>query len=79
MTNAIKDGWHTIQGYRVYVENGFILRGMKLDYNGSLVPAWPYRACRTGGWDNCTGLSVSAFSAGARRGSITLRQYRTEK
>ena len=38
-----KDGWHTICGYSVYVENDRIVRGIKLDRNKSPVPAYPYR------------------------------------
>lgn len=67
----ILDGWHIISGYRVYVEDGRVLRGI-LGNGNSQRTAYPYRACRTGGWDNVSGLSVDAFRAGVRRGSISM-------
>ena len=39
----LKDGWHIVSGYQVYVENGLVVRGIKHDSNGSLVPAYPYK------------------------------------
>lgn len=57
----MKDGWHTICGYEVWVENNRVTRGTKYDNSHSLVAAYPYRKCKTGGWDNCSGISVSTF------------------
>lgn len=71
MKKVIKDGWHVICGYEVYVENGIVIRGIREDYNGSRVSAYPYRACRSGGWDHDT-MSVDAFRAGVKRGTISL-------
>ena len=57
----VKDGWHVVKGYNVYVEGGKILRGTKKDSNGQLVPAYPYK------WESaynawCNGTpTVSAF------------------
>lgn len=65
----MKDGWHKICDYDVYIENDRVLRGTKA--NGTL-PAYVYRACRTGGWDNDCGLTVNAFKAGVRRGTIRM-------
>lgn len=67
----ITDGWHTIQGYRVYVEGGKIIRGI-LGEGTHQVTAYPYRASRRGGWDKESGLSVAAFSAGVARGTIKM-------
>lgn len=39
----VKDGWHVCHGRYVYVENGYVLRAMKRDHNGGLVPAAVYR------------------------------------
>lgn len=57
----MKDGWHTVKGYEVYVEDGKILRGVKNDTNGSRVPAYPYKWESTNNaW--CKGTpTVSAF------------------
>lgn len=57
----MKDGWHTICGHEVWVESNRVMRGTKYDNNHSLVTAYPYRKCKTGGWDNCSGISVSTF------------------
>ena len=79
---TIKDGWHIIAGYDVYVEGGKILRGVL-----GFVCARPYRKeygtqyddsmrkvrVWTGGWNECAGISVSAFRAGVKRGTITLQ------
>lgn len=57
-----KDGWHTICGYSVYVENDRIVRGIKLDRNKSPVPAYPYRRDKkNGGWNKCSGVKVDTF------------------
>lgn len=79
MKKVIKDGWHVILGYEVYVENGLVIRGIKEDSNGSPVTAYPYRAqmkkCYYGqfisGWYQ-EDMSVDAFRAGVKRGTISL-------
>ena len=71
MSKKIMDGWHTICGYRVLVEDGKVIRGMKEDYNGSLVPAYVYRAV-SDGWTSASGLSVAAFRARVYRGTVEL-------
>ena len=38
----MKDGWHKIKGYDVYVEDNKIIRGIKKDHNGYEVPAYVY-------------------------------------
>lgn len=30
----IKDGWHLIKGYEVYVKSGRVIRGIREDVNG---------------------------------------------
>lgn len=65
----MKDGWHKICGYDVYVENDRVLRGTKA--NGTL-PAYVYRSCKTGGWYSNGGITVNAFRSGVRRGSIRM-------
>lgn len=62
----MKDGWHSIQGKSVYVENGFV-RAMK---NNNTLSAYVYRSCRTGGWDLEGKITPAAFIAGVRRGII---------
>ncbi len=65
----MRDGWHKICGYDVYVENDKVLRGTK--YNGQL-PSCVYRSCKSGGWDREYKISVDAFRAGVRRGTIKM-------
>ena len=74
----MKNGWHTIGGYSVYVENGCVTHGIKRDHNNSIITAYPYRKCwrysggkrYQNGWYNCSGLSVNAFKSGVCRGTI---------
>lgn len=74
----MKDGWHTISGYEVYVEDGYILRGIKYDQNGGALPAFVYRRDRTkagiqvNGWTSEDKISPEAFRAGVRRDTIRL-------
>lgn len=65
----IKAGWHILMGYDVYVENGRVLYGVTSDGQR---PIYPFRSVRTGGWDNESGLTVDAFRAGIRRGTIVM-------
>lgn len=69
----MKDGWHTISGYEVYVEDGFIRRGIKYDQNGGVLPAFVYRWDRTlKCWNSEEKISPDAFRAGVRRESIRM-------
>lgn len=56
-----KDGWHKIKGCEVFVENGKVVRGIRLDSNGERVTAYPYKYDSTySTW--CKGApSISAF------------------
>ena len=65
----MKDGWHTIKGYEVYVEDERILRGTVKDGNGNSVTAYPYRHNQEGGWDNASGVKVETF----RKGNYCMR------
>ena len=39
----LREGWHIVAGYCVYVDSdGLIRHGTKKDNNGSPVPAYPY-------------------------------------
>lgn len=64
------DGWRTICGWEVYVENGYIVRGISADHQ---TPLYIYRACRSGGYDREYKITPDAFRAGLRRGTIVLR------
>lgn len=68
----IKDGWHKIYNFDVYVEDDRVLRGIKKDRNGGEVTAYPYSACKTGGWDNASGVKVDTFRRGLKDGRYIL-------
>lgn len=70
MNCMIKDGWHTIQGYKVYVEDGKVLRGI-LGEGNSQRTAYPFRRSKNG-WDNDSGLTVNAFRSGVKRGTVNM-------
>ena len=64
----VKNGWHTISGYTVYVEDSKVLRGLSSDKQRAV---FPYRAVKDG-WDNASGLTVDAFRVGVRRETIIM-------
>lgn len=69
----IKDGWHQVCGYTVLVEDGMIVRGI-IGNDLNQVPAYVYRADRNGhGWNSEGKITVDAFRAGVRRGTIELK------
>lgn len=64
-----RDGWHTIQGEHVYIEDGKIRRAMKGD-----LPAAVYRWSRAGRcWVNDLPITPAAFAAGIRRETIAVK------
>lgn len=70
---VVRDGWHTVYGFRVYVEDGKVSSGIKLDHNNSPVPAYPYRwDTSLNCWNNCSGLTLEALRAGMSRGTMTM-------
>lgn len=76
----MKDGWHTLQGYCVFVQNGMIVRGVKSSLrlvsmeDGYIydLPAYVYRASRYGGYIREFEITPAAFVAGVKRGTIKL-------
>lgn len=69
----ILNGWHKIEGYNVFTEGGMITRGT-LGSGSSYRSAWPYRFdVRDMCWHKCSPISVSAFRAGVKRGTIELK------
>lgn len=64
----MKDGWHTILGWEVYVENGNIFRGIDKEKT-----YYPYRWNKKYNcWVNDAPLSVGVFRAGMNRGTIKM-------
>lgn len=69
----MKDGWHIIYGYDVYVEDGKIIRGT-LGKGLNYRTAYPYKHFRgQEGWYNVAGmLTISAFRYGVKNGFIMM-------
>lgn len=68
----MRDGWHDIYGRRVYVENDRILRGIIRHSPLNVVPGYVFRRVGSGWGREDHGVSVNAFRAGVRRGTIDL-------
>lgn len=68
----IKDGWHVVYGWKVYTENGIVIKGMKTDSNGYYVAAYPYkRNKKFGGWDR-EYVTIETFCRGVKSGTWIL-------
>lgn len=66
-----KDGWHKISGYEIKTEDGMVRRGTIADRNGDPMPAYPYRWVKDI-WVREMRLTVDAFRAGVKRGTIRM-------
>lgn len=69
MKKQIKNGWHKLFGYDVYIEDEKIIHGVREDRNGSYVTSFPYRKYGNG-WSSDVGISYWSFVSGARRGTV---------
>lgn len=69
----VQDGWHTICGHDVYVEDGIIRRGVEQRSPLNIVPVYPYRYHAKGnrGWWR-EDMTVDAFRAGVKRGTVNM-------
>ena len=72
MKRKISEGWHKLCGYDVYVEDGYVVRGVTDDWKQGLRTTWVYRASKYGGYDSAGKVTVDAFRAGVRRGTIIM-------
>ena len=69
-SGAVKDGWHQVKEFSLYVENGEVLRAMKYDHNGSLVSAQIYVWDPRGRvWINARGTKFSTARNGIYKGT----------
>ena len=70
----MKDGWHTVKGYEVYVYEGKVIRGKKYDFNGQELPSYPYKYLDDyNSYVNVSGqLSFSAFRSCLSRGTVKM-------
>lgn len=68
----MKDGWHTILGYEVYVENNKVLRGT-LGEGVTYRPAYPYRWDRTSNcWIQTIKMNINTFRNGINRETVKM-------
>ena len=64
----MKDGWHTICGWRVLVDNNRVTMGI-----GGEKPIYPYRwSKKENCWVNVAPVAVAAFRTGIKRGTIQM-------
>ena len=68
MIEIVKDGWHKVYGYDVYVKDGIVKRAIS---NG--VTAYPYRITKYGWWDIDIHSTLVALRAGLSRGTIIIK------
>lgn len=68
----MKDGWHIILGYDVYIENNKVLRGT-LGEGIAYRPAYPYKWDKTHRcWIKNTGVSINSFRNSVKRESMVM-------
>lgn len=68
MKKTVRDGWHTIAGQNVYIENGYIKRGLSSDGQKA---TYPYRAVKDG-WDLDQYMSPDTFRRKVKNGSAAM-------
>lgn len=73
----MKDGWHIIKGYDVYIEDGRIMRGTTGRGTTTYRAVYPYKYKREDGmrgWHNCSGagVKVDTFRKGVNKGTYCM-------
>lgn len=61
-----KDGWHSIDGLDIFVEDGKVLRGIRNDRT-----VYPYIPSSEGGIDNASGIPLKEYLQRVRKGTVT--------
>lgn len=68
-----KDGWHTLGGHKVYIQNDHVLRGVTSDHSGlGQRPLYPYIRCKTGGYDREEKVLASTFTRRIKSGTLAM-------
>ena len=68
----MKNGWHKILGYDVYIENNKVLRGT-LGEGSTYRTAYPYKWDKTHRcWIKNVDVSVNSFRNGVKRESVIM-------
>lgn len=71
MKRAVKDGWHIVAGYKVYVENGYVKRGI-IEENVGAKTSFPYVAGKYDGWDLDQYVTVNNFRRKVKAGTAKM-------
>lgn len=66
----MKNGFHTVCGNRVYIENDRVLYGM-VETSEGLKKCYPYIKDNNG-FSNCTGIRVNSFRYYSTKGAAVL-------
>lgn len=61
-----KDGWNSIDGLDIFVEDGKVLRGIRNDRT-----VYPYIPSSEGGIDNASGIPLKEYLQRVRKGTVT--------
>lgn len=65
-----RDGWHIVNGWNVYVEDGYAVRGLSRDGQR---PLYLYTPAHGGGMDRVDGVLFGALRGRMNRGTIVLQ------
>ena len=68
----IKDGWHTICGNRILVQDGFIRYGVEGE-GFAFRMSYACRYLKHIGWVRTVNLTPAAFRSGIKRGTIKMK------
>lgn len=66
----VKDGWHKVYGYEVWVEDGWAVRGLSRD---GCRPLYIYAVAKDGELDRRDGVRLAALRKAMARGTMVLR------
>lgn len=65
-----RNGWHIVNGWNVYVEDGYAVRGLSRDGQR---PLYLYTPAIGGGLDRVDGVPFGAMRGRMNRGTIVLK------
>lgn len=65
-----RDGWHVVNGWNIYVEDGYAVRGLS---RYGQRPLYLYQPAHGGGLDRVDGVPFGALRGRMNRGTIVLK------
>ena len=66
----VRDGWRVVNGWNIYVEDGYAIRGLSRDGQR---PLYLYTPAHDGGMDRIDGIPFGAMRGRMNRGTIVLK------